>query len=499
MTLAPARAITLLIVAATALRLVLAGIVDLGLDEAYAVAVGRHFQLSWFDHPPLVFWTVGALSALFGPDVPGLVLRLPFIALSAGTTWLLYRLTERHFGGRAGLWAALLFTLAPFFFLSAGSWIVPDGPLVFFLVVAALALTRIVLDETGAAHWRDWLIAGAALGLALLSKYHAALFLLGAVACFALVPRLRVWFARPQPYVSALLAAVLFLPVLVWNAQNGWASFAFQLGRGQPVGGSTPELVLRLFATEAAYLLPTTAALLIAAIVWAVLQRGLARVSVVFFLSLALPLIVVLDLPRFWTWQSYAHWAMPGWMFLLPLAGAMLVRWQERWQGAGPVVGVVSALQFFVVIGAVVLLLSSLRLRDPGIDSFRIEAGSWTGVAAGIEEAGGVQPGMFLLARRWSDASRIAEALRPDVPVLVFYEDPRGFAWMANQVDLVGRDALIVSHAGETAGLLQSWAPYFERFEPVGTYPMEPGNPNSVDVTRGVRLTQAYPLPYGLR
>src|SRR5690606_21549744 len=151
---------------------------------------------------------------------------------------------------------------------------------------------------------------------------------------------------------------------------------------------------------------------------------------VAFFLALGLPLIVILDLPRFWTWQSYAHWAMPGWMFVLPLAGAMLVRWQGRWRTAGPVIAGLSALQFIVVIGALVLLLSSFRFADPGMDSFRMEAGSWTGVAKGIEDADALEEGMFILARRWPDAARIAEAARPDVPVVVFDVDPRGFAWM---------------------------------------------------------------------
>ena len=60
------RAVLVLILAATALRLGLAAITDLGLDEAYALAVSRQFQLSWFDHPPLVFWITGGMQGLAG-------------------------------------------------------------------------------------------------------------------------------------------------------------------------------------------------------------------------------------------------------------------------------------------------------------------------------------------------------------------------------------------------------------------------------------------------
>ncbi|MFN7003809.1 MAG: hypothetical protein ACK4NW_10310, partial [Roseinatronobacter sp.] len=37
-------------------RGVLAALMPLGTDEAYALAVGRGFDLSFFDHPPLGFW-----------------------------------------------------------------------------------------------------------------------------------------------------------------------------------------------------------------------------------------------------------------------------------------------------------------------------------------------------------------------------------------------------------------------------------------------------------
>lgn len=486
------RAVLLLIALAATLRLALAAIVDLGLDEAYALAVSRQFQLSWYDHPPMTFWIAGAMQAAFGLGLHDALLRLPVIAMSAATTWLLYRTTALHFGERAGLWTAVLFTAAPFFFLSAGSWVVPDGPLVFALILSAWALSRIVLDGSVEGHWGNWLIAGAALGLALLSKYHAAIFGVGAVIYFVLHPHLRHWLLRPQPYVGVMVALLLFIPVLIWNAQNDWASFAFQFGRGTGVGGSSPERLLRLFLTEAAYLLPTTALLLIAALVWLVVRRPGPRRSVGFFLALGLPIIVALDANRFWTWQAYPHWAMPGWMLLLPLVGAMLVAAETRWRPTTAIVAVATGLQFVALVGAVTLLLSDLRLRDPGIDAFRIEAGSWSGVAAGVAEAGAADEAEFLVGRRWSDAARVAEALRAPVPTIVL-EDGRGFGWIVDKATLPGGDALIILRAGESDAMLERFGGYFESLEPVGTYPVEAGNPEMVTVTLGRGLREPWP------
>lgn len=496
MTLGARRAVLLLIAVATVLRLGLAAITDLGLDEAYALAVSRQFQLSWFDHPPLAFWIAGAMQALFGLGVPDVLLRLPFILLSAVTTWLLYRVTELHFGERAALWAAVLFTVAPFFFLSAGSWVVPDGPLIFALMLASLALSRIVLDERKNGHWADWLLAGVALGLALLSKYHAALFAVGALIYFAVHPRMRTWLGRPQPYVAALVALVLFSPVIVWNAQNEGASFAFQLGRGAAVGHASLAIIVRLFLTEAAYLLPTTALLLVAVIGWIIVRRPEPRRSIGFVLALGLPIVLVLDANRFWTWQAYPHWAMPGWMLLLPLVGAMLAAAQDRWRMAGPALAIASLLQFAAVLAAVVLLLSDFRIRQSGIDSFRVEAGSWSGIAAGVAEAGAVEGTSFFVTRRWSDGARVAEALRVPLPTQVFEDEGRGFEWTTDQTQLLGTDALIVLRPGETDQMLARYAGYFESFEPVGTFPIEAGNPNLMQVTRGRNLLKPWPRTY---
>jgi dolichol-phosphate mannosyltransferase len=43
--------------------------------------------------------------------------------------------------------------------------------------------------------------------------------------------RSRRWLLRWEPYVALLIALLIFSPVIVWNAQHEWASFAFQTSR----------------------------------------------------------------------------------------------------------------------------------------------------------------------------------------------------------------------------------------------------------------------------
>src|SRR5262249_4345240 len=173
------KVIAVILVSALA-RILLGATIGLGVDESYAVAVARPLSLSYFDHPPLVFWIVAGVERVFGTGHDAL-LRLPFIALFCGTTWLMYRLTARMFGERAGLFAAVLVSIVPVFGVSEGGWVLPDGPLVFAMAACALSLSHIVsaAAESHARRW--WLAAGASTGVALLSKYHAVFLLVGAL------------------------------------------------------------------------------------------------------------------------------------------------------------------------------------------------------------------------------------------------------------------------------------------------------------------------------
>ena len=76
-----------------------------------------------------------------------------------------------------------------------------------------------------------WWRAGLCLGLGLLSKYTIGLLGLSMFIFMLLDSRSRRWFRRWEPYGAALLALAVFSPVIIWNSQNDWASFAFQTSR----------------------------------------------------------------------------------------------------------------------------------------------------------------------------------------------------------------------------------------------------------------------------
>lgn len=103
----------LLIIGGTLIRLGAGWQIGLGYGESYYFSGVIRPALSYFDHPPLTFWLGWLSIKLFG--IGPLALRLPFILMFAGTTWLTFACAKRLFNPRAGFWAALLLNLSAVF------------------------------------------------------------------------------------------------------------------------------------------------------------------------------------------------------------------------------------------------------------------------------------------------------------------------------------------------------------------------------------------------
>ena len=140
----------------------------LGYSEAYHFSGAIRPALSYFDHPPLTFWLAWLGLTVWGQVEP-LGLRLPFILLFSGTTWLTFVLGRRLFGPWPGFYAALLLNLSAVFTWSTAFFIQPDGPLMFFWLVCLWCLIKVLFDDPGRPNlW--WAGVGLSLGAALLSK-----------------------------------------------------------------------------------------------------------------------------------------------------------------------------------------------------------------------------------------------------------------------------------------------------------------------------------------
>lgn len=206
---------------ALVLRLLFLGLVDLIPQEAYYWNYAQHPDLGYLDHPPMVAWLILTTTSVFGDNEFG-------VRFAAWIGWLAtaffsFGLARQLFGKSAAFVSLLLVSVLPFYF-ATGFLMTPDAPLVATWAGTLYFLARALLEDRRNAWWG----AGICLGLGMLSKY--TIVLLGpAILLFMLVDRGACkWLRRPEPYLAALLALIIFSPAIYWNVQNGLASFTFQ-------------------------------------------------------------------------------------------------------------------------------------------------------------------------------------------------------------------------------------------------------------------------------
>ena len=107
----------------------------------------------------------------------------------------------------------------------------------FFTLLTVWALGRVLIDEPE--RTLPWVWVGVAFAGALAQQKYHAIFLPAGAFCYLLVtPERRGLLLRPGPYLALMVGALGFAPVLIWNWQNGWQSFAFQSGPGGRAGVS---------------------------------------------------------------------------------------------------------------------------------------------------------------------------------------------------------------------------------------------------------------------
>ncbi|MBB4285006.1 glycosyltransferase family 39 protein [Roseospira goensis] len=214
-------------------------------DEAALWLLAQAPRPAWPDVGWLPPWLLGWLSERCGADGPCLRLLAP---LAHGiTAWLMYRLGSVLFDPRTGFWCAVVTITLPLVMLGG----LMIGSLTLMLPLWTLALLALARTraETGLG---PWVALGVGVGLGLLMHPLMALFVPLAMLYLMTADAPAGLWRSPGPAVAVLLAAVLVLPDLVWNAQNGWAGYerlwrSLSTGwpaRGDALGALLPSLGL---------------------------------------------------------------------------------------------------------------------------------------------------------------------------------------------------------------------------------------------------------------
>jgi hypothetical protein len=324
-------------------------------DETYYWEWSRRLASGYFDHPSAIAHLIRAGTAIAGATPLGV--RLATVVAGWLTSLCLVILARRLSDGAGALRAAVIMTCMP---LAAAGLVLatPDAPLLLATAATLLFLDLAITAEPGsrrALGW--WLAAGVALGLAFDSKYNAILLPLGVFIGLLVYAPLRRQLATPAPYLAALIALLIFAPVIAWNASHDWVSFHFQLSHGLGHGrGSALLREASLLGSQLGLVSPILFVLLAIVVCRSLVRRTprhalMASVAATTFLFFCWS---ALSRPAEPNWQAMAY--VPAIAILASYSGGL--RWR-RWLGAACAFGAVmvavvylQAMTTFLPLGA---------------------------------------------------------------------------------------------------------------------------------------------------
>lgn len=212
---------------------------------AAAVQAGLHDPLAFFfgsadwgnsitvDKPPLSLWVMGLSARLFGLNTWAIL--LPQVAMTLGSTLLIYRLSRRGLSARAALISAGIFATTPITVLLA-RYNNPD-PLMVLLMLSAL-YAGVRATESGQA--RLLFLAACLLALGFLAKQLQAFLVLPAIAAVFLLYAPKAWKTKLQTVTIAGL--ILVVSSIAWPL---WVDLTPAASRPY-VGGSATNRMMEL-------------------------------------------------------------------------------------------------------------------------------------------------------------------------------------------------------------------------------------------------------------
>ncbi len=372
------------------------------------------------------------------------------------------------FNESTGFWASLLLNLLPTFSITS-LILTPDSPLIFFWCLSLLLVLGAIQEN----HFFYYLATGVSLGLAPLSKYTAVFWPVSLFLFLLVSSEHRHHLKRIEPYLGLVLALLVFSPVLIWNFQHQWASFAFQsTQRASGLGGFSGKQFGGFLASQVGILTP----LVFAGLCWAV-GLGLKRFGKIkswqeiFLLSLALPLVGLFTLVATREWVKI-NWLIPAYPPLLLLMvyyyqnnaseGKRIYRRVSRWLWA-------SVLLFFILLH-LGPFVPSIKVAG-SMDTFS----GWQELAGHLEKIQGtsaVNKTPFIFSWGHKTSAELQFYLKGHPPTwaqTVLGKKALAYDYWFDPKPLLGKDALFVwsdleRFPDEKSGLLEK---YFDRIQPL--------------------------------
>ncbi len=342
---------------------ILYGPLDLSPDEAHYWEWSRRLDLSYYSKGPMIAYLIAASTSLFGDNVFGV--RFPAVIFSALSSLVLYRLGKEMYNERVGASSAILLQIIPLY-SAFGVIFTIDSPFVFFWILSLYlfwkAQQKTDKQEKGTPgtedrgqKWRRakgdsllWILLGLTIGLGLLTKYTMAFFYMCAFLYLIFRPADNHGRRKTSALhfcTSVLISILVFIPVILWNAQHDWVTLRHTAGQAHIAEGLriSPESLLEFIGSQIGVLTPLLFVLMIAAL-WRIRDSNRPQSTVYgpwsmvygllnggrFLFWFSAPVIVFFALKGL-QGKVQANWAMMGYITgIIALSEVFISSWNNH-------------------------------------------------------------------------------------------------------------------------------------------------------------------------
>ncbi len=322
-------------------------------DEAQYWLWSRHLDFGYFSKPPMIAWAI-ALTTTAGNAEAFVRLSAPLFHFVAALA--LFGTGRKLYGPWTGVAAAAIYSLMPG--VQQSSFIIStDAPLLCFLALALLAYAELQNTDFKI---RTAAALGAALGLAMLSKYAALYAVIGIVLHLALSAQARqAWTLKAVGTAIGVFLLVL-APNLIWNAAHHFATVGHTAANADWGAGKlfNPGEMANFLGAQFGVFGPIPFAVLLGGLILLAVRRRLPDKDLagadLLLTCLVLPPLLVVTVQAFIS-RANDNWAASAYVAGSVLAAALLTRpWPGRWRR-------VALVALWVTIGAQGLLVVAIE------------------------------------------------------------------------------------------------------------------------------------------
>ena len=318
----PMRVAVTLVLVFTLLRLsaIFATPLELNPEEAQYWLWSRTLDFGYFSKPPMIAWAIWLTTAIGGDGEPWVRVSAPLFHAVAGLA--LFGAGRRLYDDWTGVAAAALYMLMPGVALSSFI-LATDAPLLCFLALGLLAYVALQGDGRKPPAAAG---LGAALGLAMLSKYAAIYAVIAIGLHLALSREARQAWSLKTAAAAILTFAVVLAPNVIWNANHHFATIGHTAANAN-LGGKlfNPGEMLGFLGGQFGVFGPVPFGALIGGGLVLAWRRRLWPQDLM-LLCFALPPLVVVTIGALLS-RANDNWAASAYVGGAVLAGALLMRW----------------------------------------------------------------------------------------------------------------------------------------------------------------------------